>query len=315
MEELFTELKNDTVYEPPCMLAIGMFDGLHKGHRTVVATLLKRCQALGAVPCILTFSPHPSRVIDMGRPPVDMIESTKSRVESFLEAGVKKVFIKSFTKEFAAKTPDEFMAMLKANFPNLCGIVTGKNFVFGARATGNWESLKALCEARSWEYCAEEGVMLDESRRMSSTEMRAALRKGDMPLYAYMAGKNYTCSGKVVSGKQLGAKIGFATLNLSWNPECKPRFGVYAVLARKAGEDKIYKGVANYGFSPSVGKSWESPMLETHLFETPNFGAGEDIEVELVKFLRAEQKFESVDDLIAQIQKDKNEAQEVLRSV
>lgn len=305
MAKHFTKVDGMAAYASPCVLAIGMFDGMHMGHRAVVKKLLSFAKKYGAKPCVLTFTPHPSEIVDMGRAPVRMLYSVGERADMFLKAGVCKVFVKEFTPDFAAKTPLQFAEFLGEKFPRLKGIVTGKNFVFGAKAAGNWSSLKKLCKERNWNYCAVEGVMLTPERRISSTELRRALSKGDMQLYAKMAGIPYTCSGVVRNGKMLGRKLGFPTLNIPWNPCCKPPFGVYAVLLRKDGKRSFSRGVANYGVAPSLGDSQHIPLLETNLFRAPDFGSGQKIEVRLVKFLRPEKKFRTFDALAMQISKDK----------
>ena len=168
-----------------------------------------------------------------------------------------------------------------------------------------------MAERCGWEYSAVKGVYLDDGRRMSSSLMRQALKSGDLQLFEKIAGYRYVAQGEVSGGKKLGRTIGFPTLNLQWNPDCKLPFGVYAVELTFNG--KKYCGVANYGTNPTVGKT--SPVLETNLFESINFGEGSYISVSFVKFIRAEQKFSDIDLLKTQIAKDKITAQEIFEAV
>lgn len=302
-------------YASPCVLAIGVFDGMHMGHRAVVKELLS-CSAGcgGAKPCVLTFTPHPSEILGGGRPPVRMLYPVRERAKIFVRFGVDKVFVKNFTPDFASKPPPRFAEFLEKKFPKLKGIVTGKDFVFGAKAAGDWNCLKKLCVERGWTYRAVDGIMLSPREKMSSTGLRRALEKGDMQLYAKMTGVPYTCSGVVRRGKRMGGKLGYPTLNLPWNPDCKPPFGVYAVLVSKNGGESFSRGVANYGLAPTVGKPGRSPVLETHLFRAPSFGAGRRIEVRLVEFLRPEKKFDTLDALVRQISNDKATVRDFFKS-
>lgn len=298
-------------YAYPCVLAIGMFDGLHKGHAQVVAKAREIAARRNARPCVLTFSPHPSKVVDMGRPPVKMLFPRKIRAKMFAEAGVDAVFIKKFDLPFAGKTSKSFEEFLKEKFPHLVGIVTGENFVYGRGAEGNAKTLAETAARNGWEYAAIRGVYLPDARRMSSSLMRKAISAGDLQLFKDIAGRNYTACGTVSGGKKLGRTIGFPTLNLKWNPDCKPPFGVYAVRLTRDG--RPYDGVANFGTNPTVDDSTET-VLETNLFEDVEFGEGEEIAVEFLKFIRPEKKFDSLDALKAQIAQDKQAAGEYFDS-
>lgn len=296
-------------YGAPCVLAIGIFDGLHKGHRRVLECALNMAKSENAKAGVLTFDPHPSRVIPMGRSAVEIIYPSDLRASRFIEAKVDAVFFKKFDKKFASLSPDEFAGYLSEKFPNLRGIVTGSNFLFGKNAAGNAAVLEKICACRGWKYKAVDGMM-SGGERISSTRLRECLLKGDMGEYAKLAGENYAAEGIVRSGRHLGRKLGFATLNLPWEPQCKPPYGVYAVRLERKGA--VYNGVANYGLAPSVGDS-SKPILEVHLFDAPNFGARSKIKVEFFKFIRAEKKFPDLDSLKAQIAIDCKKAEEFFR--
>ncbi len=288
-------------FAEPCVLAVGIFDGLHLGHRKVLECAKKTARAAGALAGALTFDPHPSRVISTGRPPVDMIFPPEQRAGHFLEAGLGAVFFKRFDRDFADLPPEGFAGFLGEKFPNLRGIVTGENFLFGRGAVGDSALLRRICRESGWKYRAVGGLFRD-GERVSSTRLRRCLSEGDMPEYARLAGGSYAAEGAVEGGKRLGREIGFPTLNLPWEPECRPPYGVYAARVLEGG--RAFEGVANYGVAPSAGEL-ARPVVEANLFETPDFGTGAKIRAEFLKFLRPEKKFESLDALKTQIAEDR----------
>lgn len=304
MKSILTDLDSLKACKRPCVLAIGMFDGLHRGHLRVIETASEIAGKKHALTCVLTFAPHPSKVVDMGRTPVKMLFPAEIRARMFEDAGAKKVFVKKFDKTFGAMTPESFGRFLKEKFPKLRAIVTGSNFVFGKGASGNPKTLAKMAEENGWEYRSVGGVA-QGGRCISSTRLRDAVIKGDMALYKKLSGENYTATGTTKTGKRLGRKIGFPTINLPWDPECKPPFGVYAAILECAGA--TYEGVANYGTSPTVGKT--EPLVETHLFaKNVPFGARRRTKVRFLKLLRPQKKFSNLQQLKQQIEKDANEA-------
>lgn len=298
----FFDVDGLSFFEPACVLAIGMFDGLHRGHAAVMEETLFLAKKYDALPCVLTFSPHPSAVISMPhRNRAEIIYPDEIRAAKFHKSKIEKVFVKNFTKEFAALSPEEFFAFLEKKFPNLKGIVTGANFVFGKGAKGNCETLSKIAKEKNWAYRAAEGVC-ELGERISSSRLREAIKRGDMPLFEILAGNPYTACGEIADGLKKGRELGFPTLNLPWNPECKPPFGVYAVVLKKDG--RTFEGVANYGVSPTIKAEGSPPLLETHLFERPDFGSGARVCVFLKKFLREEKKFGGVEELKTQMSSD-----------
>lgn len=297
----------NTPYRRKCVLAIGMFDGLHKGHARVVKKALELAKKHNAVPCVLTFSPHPSQVINMGREPAKMIFPPARRCAEFEAAGIKKVFVKKFTKTFAKMSPEKFAEELAKLFPNLKAVITGFNFVFGHKASGNTKTLGEISKRNGWQYCAVAGKFLPDGRRISSSLMRTAVKDADFALYEVLKGKKYEVFGRAKRGKHLGSKIGIPTINIQWNPDCKPPFGAYAVELVRLKTGAKYRGIASYGTAPTVGKT--EPLLEANLFENVKFGAPENFKITMLKFLRKQEKFASLDALVAAIKKDKKAAE------
>ncbi len=302
MEDFFVNVDSLDAFESKCVIAIGMFDGLHKGHQKVISKAKALAKKYKAIPCVLTFAPHPSKVIDMGRPPVEMLCTPEQRVQMFKDAGIKRVFAKKFTKQFAKMSPQNFAKLLCQKFPNLKGIVTGYNFLFGKNASGNVDTLAELAKQNDWEYVAVDGKFLPDGRRISSSEMRKAVRSGNLDEYKKMRGDFYTCVGNIKRGKRLGRTIGFPTLNLPWNPDCKLPYGAYVVELTRCKSREIFKGVASYGTSPTISET--EPLLEVHLFKNITWGAPSKVSVKIKKFLRPQKKFKSLEALIEQLHKD-----------
>lgn len=311
MENAVQSLESDKIFNEPCALAIGIFDAVHKGHQRVLCAAKNFAKEKGIKAFVLTFYPHPSKVLGKNNIGCLLIYPTKIRAELLLNFGMDGVFFKDFTLEFASKTPREFFDFLMQKFPKLKCIATGENFHFGARAVADVNVLKDFASGYGIETIAVSGV-LDDGKFVSSTRLRRALQEGDMQAFFEMSGYNYFCEGKVQSGRKLGRELGFPTLNLKVENECKPKFGVYATKLKNLDTNETFCGVSNLGINPTVGEC--EVVLETNTFDIPNFGDGTNIKVELLKFLRPEEKFASIDDLRAQISVDKNIAKDFFKA-
>lgn len=295
-------LEDTTQCEEPCVLAIGIFDGLHKGHAKVLNEAKSFAKELGAKAFVLTFTPHPSRVVRGPSLRSMLIYPPAIRTRMLLNFGMDAVYFKKFDKKFASLTPPEFVTFLLAKFPYLRGIVIGENFRFGKGAKTDYAWLKTHEGASKIQVKAVPGVM-EDGEYISSTRLRHALSGGRMGEFEKMAGRPYFCMGKVSSGKHLGRVIGFPTLNLHWNQECMPPFGAYASRLHHLSSGGVYEGVSSLGTNPTVEKT--KPVLETNLFQDVNIGRGAEILVELLWFFRPEAKFDSVEALKTQIAQDK----------
>ncbi|MBR6388880.1 MAG: riboflavin biosynthesis protein RibF [Opitutales bacterium] len=294
------------VCSEPCAVAIGIFDAVHKGHLRVLSAAKDFAAQNGAKAFVLTFYPHPAKIFARKNGGSALIYPPETRAKLLLEAGMDAVFFKDFTPEFAALGAREFFALLVKKFPGLKCVATGENFKFGAKAAAGVDVLKSVAAEFGVETRAVGGV-LNGGEFVSSTRLRAALQKGDMELFLELGGRDYFCEGAVEGGEKLGRKIGFPTLNLAPKGECLPPFGAYAARLENADTKEIFEGVSNFGAKPTVGNF--APVLETHLFREPNFGEGANVKVELLKFLRAEKKFGSLEELKSQIALDKAAAQ------
>jgi riboflavin kinase/FMN adenylyltransferase len=284
-------------------LAIGVFDGVHLGHKAVIESAVFSARRSGGLSGVLTFDPHPSQLF---RPedPTRLIMPIETKVAMLSSVGVDCVIIKRFDREFASIPADQFLAHLKAQLPTLCSISVGENFRFGKKRAGDVRTLIDSGRALGLGVFSAERIK-HNGEPISSTRIRAELAEGRIASVNALLGYNYTSSGTVVSGAQLGRQLGFPTLNLPWDPQCRPAFGVYFVSFRETPGGAWQPAVANYGVRPTVEKAAApGPLLEVHALEPVQTSPGEPVEVQWLQFIRPEQKFASVDALKAQIAKD-----------
>lgn len=283
-------------------MAIGVFDGVHLGHKAVVESAVFSAQRSKGVSAVLTFDPHPSQLF---RPedPTRLIMPIESKTSMLHGIGVDCVICKHFDHEFAAIPAERFLAHIKERLPTLKSIYVGENFRFGQKRAGDVATLIATGRDLGLGVFSAERIK-HNGDPISSTRIRAELGAGRIAEANDLLGYNYGFTSKIVGGAKLGRKIGFPTMNLPWQPECLPRFGVYLVQFRALGDEAWAPAVANYGVKPTVEDTPQTPTLEVHALEPVEQQPGDSIEVEWLKFIRPEQKFDSVDALKAQIAKD-----------
>ncbi|MFP4203219.1 MAG: riboflavin biosynthesis protein RibF [Opitutales bacterium] len=291
-------------------LAIGVFDGVHLGHKAVIEMALFGARRSNGVSAVLTFDPHPSRLFHPDDP-TRLIMDIETKTRVLHETGVDLVVRKQFDHDFAAIPAESFLAYLKNELPRLAAIYVGENFRFGKKRAGDVKTL-----IRSGRELGISVFSVDRIRHngepISSTRIREALQEGAINTANDLLGYNYRACGTVVEGARLGRTIGFPTLNIPWVPECAPRFGVYYVLFRPEGAEKWQPGVANYGVKPTVKEQGaDAPLLEVHALESTNAGSGDWVDVQLLRFLRGEQQFDSLEALKAQITKDREVARKL----
>lgn len=283
-------------------LAIGMFDGVHLGHQAVIRQAVHAARGKGHVSGVLTFDPHPSHVLYPERATA-MLMPLEQRVHHMLLLGVDFVFVQPFTMDYARRKAGDFVVTLKRSFPSLATLHVGDNFRYGAGRSGDITTLS--------ETASREGVQLHalprehvDGETISSSRIRTALAQGDVSLAQAMLGAPYLVEGRVTKGKGIGRQMDYPTLNVPWNPQAQPRFGVYRVCLRKEGSDEAFMGIANYGVRPTFGEA-AGPLLEIHLLDPGEYPTeADDVRVALLGFIRPEQAFPSPEALRSQIQKD-----------
>jgi riboflavin kinase/FMN adenylyltransferase len=286
----------------PLALAIGIFDGVHLGHQAVLESAIATARARRGWSAVLTFSPHPSRVLGAAEPtPLLQPESWKTR--RLLELGVDAVIWKTFDTEFARLPAQGFVGWLARHLAGLSSIHVGANFRFGRGRGGDPAILVAGAREHGLDAFSIERLHCN-GEPVSSSRLRLALAAGRMAEVNTLLGAPYRCGGQVLPGRQHGRTLGFPTLNIGWNPEARPAGGVYAVEVRAAGgAGTAIPGVANYGLRPTIEERGD-PLLEVHLLGACPFAAGDPIIVDLLHHLRPEQRFRGNAELRAAIAAD-----------
>ena len=285
-------------------VALGNFDGVHAGHRAVI----EGAMAAGGVLGVATFEPPPRQFFRPDDPPFRIYRPTR-RNARLVELGAKAVYELPFNADMAAMRDETFARdVLKAGI-GASHVTVGFDFRFGRGRMGDAGRLASLGRALGF------GVTIVEKietlgTKASSTAIREALIAGEPEKAAEILGHDWIVDGVVEHGEKRGRTLGFPTANLHLGDLIHPRHGVYAVRARIAGEDAWRPGVANFGRTPTTGI--RDPLLETFIFDFDGDIYGQQLEVALVSFLRPELKFDSVDDMVPQMQQDVTNAKFVL---
>lgn len=289
----------------PLHLAIGMFDGVHLGHQAVIESAVRSAARSGGAAGVLTFWPHPSALIRPDKR-TRMIMSPEIKREVLGRLGVDVIIQQPFGDDFARIKAEDFLPTLKKALPQLAGVYVGENWRFGAGRTGDVSQLLRSAEKLGVSVLSAPRIQYNGTP-ISSTRIREQLARGDMPQVNALLGYAYFAQGETEPGRQLGRTIGFPTLNLAWEPELQPAYGVYVVRVSGAGSEKPLPGIANYGLRPTIEDA-KVPRLETHIFGPCPFVCGDFIKVEWLRFLRPEKRFGNLEELKAQIAKDCFEA-------
>jgi riboflavin kinase/FMN adenylyltransferase len=283
----------------PLVVAAGVFDGMHPGHRAVLQAALDSAGKAGGTAVALTFDPHPSKIL---RPEnsARLLTSTRHKLHLMEGFGISEVLVIPFDREFAAVEAVDFLRQLCYAARNLARICVGRGWRFGHARRGDAELLRRLGPELGFETTEVEPVQVDGTT-VSSTLIRQFVESGDLQAAARFLGRNYSVLGTVMPGDGLGKKLGFPTANLAAHNEQFPPDGVYAVRVH-VGAD-LLPGVANIGSRPTVKTDGER-LLEVHLLDFSGDLYGREIEAEFLRFLRPEKRFPDVDALRGQIAAD-----------
>ena len=291
----------------PLFLAIGVFDGVHRGHQAVISTSADHARAAKGTPVVVTFDPHPEKVLRPAQAP-HLLTATQHKIALIRTLGVRHLLIITFDKQFAATEPEAFVQQLVNHSKPLREICVGHEWTFGKNRRGNLDLLKKFGAQFHFEVVGIPPVKAD-GEVVSSTAIRKAIERGDFANAAAMLGREYTILGTVTRGDSLGKKIGFPTANLSAHSEQFPPNGVYAAEAKI--DNQPLSGVINLGVRPTIAAGKSERILEIHLFDFKQDIYGKDVEVRFLKFLRPEKKFENLDALVQQIRRDAEQARQI----
>lgn len=309
MVQMIDSMKGLKALDAPLHLALGVFDGLHIGHRKVIQTAVDAARGDGGLAGVLTFEPHPIRVLAPHVAPRRILASVEHKRELLREMRIDYLIVIPFTKAFAELEAVEFLQQLQESSPGLRSLSVGEDWVFGKGRSGNVDVLRNFGEENQVVIHAASAVMLD-GERVSSTRVRQAIRDGNLGAAAEMLGREYTVLGTVIKGRQLGRTLGFPTANLRVYNEQLPCDGVWAVKCL-LDDGSEWCGAGNLGYRPTVEGEDPKRMLEVHLLDYEGDLYGRDMEVFFLEHLRGEQKFDSLGDLEKQIAQDVERCREV----
>ncbi len=278
------------------VVSLGMFDGMHLGHRALIARTVTLARTYGCEAAAYTFLNHPMTVLG-GQ--VCMLSTPEEREEILHALGIWDVRMEPFTAELADSTPEAFVELLQLRW-KVRALVVGFNYTFGAKGAGTPQTLCELGRRRGFAVEVLPPVEFDGAP-VSSTRIRTSIERGEMRAAGRMLARPYTLTGTVIANRRIGRRIGFPTANIA--PQdglVLPRRGVYATAA--AIDKKTYRAVTNVGMNPTV--NGDRLSIETHMIGFDGDAYGKTLSVAFVAYLRGEQRFESVEALRAQIARD-----------
>ena len=290
------------------VIALGNFDGFHLGHQAVAGEAIRWAQAEGRPSIIATFDPHPVRFFRPDVPPF-RLTTLEQRHELYLAAGATAMLVFHFDAELAGTSAEDFIQRILIDRFGAHGVVTGGDFTFGKGAKGNVDLLRTLGGELGLQPRVVTAVSEGEEV-VSSSRIRAALRDGDPQLAARLLTRPFAIRGTVEHGDKRGRTIGYPTANLGVENYLRPKYGIYAVTGRILATGQVLQGAANIGIRPQFEPPKE--LLEPFFFDFSGDLYGQEIEVAFHHYLRGEAKFDSLDALVAQMDKDCAEARRLL---
>jgi riboflavin kinase/FMN adenylyltransferase len=300
---------DEVIRDTNTFVTIGTFDGLHAGHRKIVEKLKEKAGSAGGRSVVVTFAPHP-RTLFRNDDPVKLLSSTDEKIELFSRAGIDVLWVINFTREFASLNSEEFVKTYLVEKLGVREIIIGHDHRFGKGRDGDENKLKQIGKVYGFEVTPVEAVKI-EGVTVSSSIIRKALAEGELTLANKLLERNYSIRGTVVTGEMRGRLLGFPTANIGNIEENKliPAIGVYAVKVIVGGRE--FMGVINIGKRPTF-KTDDVIIPEAHIMNFSEDIYGRKIEVKFVERLRGEKKFSSKEELIRQMEADKEKSLEIL---
>jgi riboflavin kinase/FMN adenylyltransferase len=290
-----------------CAATIGNFDGVHLGHRHMIATLRERATALGVPAVVVTFEPTPREHFEGAAAP-SRLSRLREKLAALEACGVERVVVLRFDERMRGLGATEFVDRLLVEGLGVRHLVVGHDFHFARRREGSVATLRSAGGVHGFTV-EEVRQFLVAGERVSSSLVREALNRGDLARATRLLGRPYRMAGRVRLGRKLGRQLGFPTANLALQRKVVPLWGIFAVRASGAGLVD-HPAVASLGTRPTVNGT--DPLLEVHLFDWDGSLYGRYLDVDFIERLRDEQKFESLDALVAQMHRDAAAARRVL---
>lgn len=286
------------------VVALGYFDGVHLGHQKVIETAKKIAQKNGWLTAVMTFDPHPAVVLGKVEQ-IAAITPLEEKEKVMKDLGIDILYVVTFNEAFSQLTPEQFVEDYLIDL-SVKHVVAGFDYTYGRFGKGTMATMPEHARGQ-FEVTTVQKVEKN-NEKISSTLIRSLIREGHVEELPHYLGRYYVMNGTVVTGEKRGRTIGFPTANLSVSSEYAfPKKGVYAV--KVIHKDKTFNGILNIGFKPTFHDHLPEPSIEVHILDFDQDIYGEQLTIEWHKRLRDEKKFNSVDELIAQIHKDKQEAE------
>ena len=305
--KIFRGTENDNIMWPT-VLTLGVFDGLHLGHQRIMQTVVERAKAVDAVATAITFDPHPRAVLHPESAP-PLLQTLDQRLANFQVLGLEQAIVIPFDKEFAAQPAEDFLSDIIRDRLHAKEVYLGKGFAFGKDRGGNIELLRAMSEKLGFVADEVDEVQI-HGQRISSSKIRKLLDAGHINLARRMLGRPYGVEGVIIRGNRRGHTIGFPTANLKPHNRVIPRYGVYATASLIDG--KWRKSITNIGVRPTFENDAE-PSIESYIFDFDGDLYGDVLRVRFLHRIRDERKFNGIDELKAQIEKDTRRARNYFR--
>ncbi|MCL6706071.1 bifunctional riboflavin kinase/FAD synthetase [Pseudomonas sp. R2.Fl] len=294
------------------VVAIGNFDGVHRGHQSVLNRALELAESRGAPALVLTFEPHPRTVFNPEKP-VFRLTPAPLRARLLEAMGFHSVIEYPFDRDFASRSADEFIRTILIDWLGASEVVTGFDFHFGKGREGGPAFLMAAGERHGFGVTLIDAFRDEGAHVVSSSRIRSLLSEGDVAEAAGLLGYRFTVEAEVIKGQQLGRTLGFPTANMALAPESELKPGIYAVRLRRH-DGRLHDGVASFGHRPTVTENGAA-LLETFVFDFSGNLYGELCSVSFFGHLRDELKFDGLEPLVAQIRRDEEEARALLSGV
>ena len=293
----------------PSAVTVGVFDGVHRGHRHLVAALLEEASRESLAAVAITFNPHPRTVLRPGAA-ISYLTSLEERVELLQSLGLDAVGVLAFTSELAQLEPREFLGLLRDEL-DMRLLLVGPDFAFGRNRAGTLEVSREIGEKLG--FRVEVAPMLNEGgEKVGSTAVREALAAGDVSRVTQLLGRPFSLRGPVVKGHQRGRKLGFPTANIAIGLDhALPAFGIY--VSRAYVRETAYEACTSIGVRPTFGTQ-EQPTVEAFILDFDGAVYGEELRIDLLERLRGEERFEDTDELIAQMHRDVDQTRDYFRS-
>ncbi|MBN2262863.1 MAG: bifunctional riboflavin kinase/FAD synthetase [Prolixibacteraceae bacterium] len=295
------------------VVTIGTFDGVHRGHRKVIAQLNSLAAKAGGQSVIFTFYPHPRLVVSKQEHNLRLLTTLDEKIELLGKSGIDHLVIFPFTPQFAALTYREFMQDILLEKLGLHTLVVGHDHRFGKNREGTFENLLALSKQTGFKLERIDALLVDEVD-VSSTKIRNALQQSDVAKANHYLGYTFSLKGTVTKGNQIGRKIGFPTANIEASDPNKliPAKGVYAITVDVEGQ--IYPAMLNIGYRPTVNSNADNRTIEAHILGFDADIYQKEITLFFHEHVRTEQRFNSIDELKLQLETDKKKISEILRA-